>query len=203
MSGLYYYVNGGVKETTQGGFYFFMDKVANKCVANESQVAGLTYKSTEQLADLELYRTAIRNDATTTAIAIEKSMRYKFKINAVDIEKEINLTNNPGLAELLGWTLSNRGGTHNKLPIDVENDVIIGIIIYVLLAVEGARGYNIECTQISETGGEDIITIRKIVSASGKLDGFISGALYRFRAQAVLSNTEVSEFTGYVVLRIN
>jgi len=203
MIGFYYSVNGGVVPTAHGEFYMQMYKTAKKCVENEGQVPGLTYKGAEQLTDCDLYRDAIADGATTTASAIEKSMRYKHKINAVDIEKEINKTNNPGLADLLGFVLSNQGKNQNKLPIEVENDVIIGIILYVLLAVEGAHGYNIECTQIGENGKDDIITLRKIVSASGKLDGFISGAKYRFRAQAVYSNTTVSEFTGYVELRIN
>ena len=75
--------------------------------------------------------------------------------------------------------------------------------MYILLAVDGAHGYNIECTQVNETGGEDIVTVKKVVSASGSLDGFVSGAKYKFRAQAVLSNTEFSEFTASVELRIN
>ena len=56
---------------------------------------------------------------------------------------------------------------------------------------------------VSETGGDDMITVRKIVSASGSLDGFVSGAKYRFRAQGVLGNNIFSEFTGYFELRIN
>jgi len=203
MIGFYYSVNGGVVPTAHGEFYMQMYKTAKKCVENEGQVPGLTYKGAEQLTDCDLYRDAIADGATTTASAIEKSMRYKHKINAVDIEKEINKTNNPGLADLLGFILSNKGGNQNKLPIEVENDVIIGIILYVLLAIQGAHGYNIECTQIGENGKDDIITLRNTTYASGKLDGFISGAKYRFRAQAVLGNALFSEFTGYVELRIN
>jgi len=203
MTGSYYYVNGGIIQKSHGDFFFFLDNVADKCASNESMVTGLTYKSVEQKEDLELFRKAKSNKSTTLLEQIEQRMRYKFKINAVDIEKEINLTNNPGLAELMGWTLANYGGSQNKAPIEVINDVVIGTVLYNLLAVDKAHGYNIECTQINETGGEDIITIRKIVSASGSLDGFVSGAKYRFRAQAVLGNDIFSEFTGYVELRIN
>ena len=203
MNEYFYYVNGGIVFKAHGELFFFLDNVADKCAENEAMVEDLTYKSVEQKADLELFRKAKSDKATTLLEQIIARMRYKYKINAVDIEKKINLTNNPGLAALLGWTLANYGGTHNKVPIEVINDVAIGTVLYVLLAVEGAHGYNIECTQISETGEADIVTIRKVVYASGKLDGFISGAKYRFRAQAVLSNTEVSEFTPTVELRIN
>ena len=203
MLSFFYSVNGGVVPTAHGEFYMYMYKIAKKCVENEGEVLGLTYKGAEQLTDCDLFRDAVADGATSTAKAIEKSMRYKHKINAVDVEKEMNKTNNPGLAELLGFVQSNRGGSQNKAPIDVENDVIIGIILYVLLAIEGAHGYNMECTLIGENGKDDIITVRNIVSAGGKLDGFISGAKYRFRAQAVYSNTTVSDFTGYVELRIN
>ena len=203
MTGYYYYVNGGIVLKSHGDIFFFLDNVADKCALNESMVAGLSYKSVEQKADLELFRQAKSNKSTTLLEQIIQRMRYKFKINAVDIEKEINLTNNPGLAELLGWTWANYGGSHNKLPIEMINDIAIGSVLYTLLAIAGAHGYNIECTQISETGGDDIITVRKIVTASGSLDGFVSGAKYRFRAQGVLGNNIFSEFTGYVELRIN
>ena len=203
MNIIYYSVNGSVVATAHGDFYMSMYRTAKKCEANEGQVLGLTYKSAEQLIDLDLFRDAVTDGATTTAKAIVKSIRYKHKINAVDIEKEMNKTNNPGLAELLGFVVSNRGGSQNKASIEVENDVIIGIILYALLAVEGAHGYNMECTQMGENGKDDIIIVRKIVTSRGKLDGFISGAKYRFRAQAVYTNTDVSEFTGYVELRIN
>ena len=118
--------------------------MADKCALNESMVTGLSYKSVEQKADLELFRTAKRNKSTTLLEQIIQRMRYKFKINAVDIEKEINLTNNPSLAELLGWTLANYGGSHNKLPIEMINDIAIGSVLYALLAIAGAHGYNIQ-----------------------------------------------------------
>jgi len=203
MLEFFYKVKGGIQIKAHGDFYFFMDNVADRCIKNEGQVLGLTYKGADQKADLELYRQAKSDGATATLEIIDKNMRYKYKVNAGDIEKEINKTGNPELAALLGWTLANYGGSHNKVPIAVSNDVIIGLILYVLLAVEGAHSYNIECTQIGENGKDDIITLRNTTFASGTLDGFISGAKYRFRAQGVLGNALFSEFTGYVELRIN
>ncbi len=203
MAGLFYYVNGGIKVNGHGQLFFYLDQVADKCALHEALVTGLSFKSAEQKADLELFRKAMSARATATIELLDKRMRYKYKINAVDVEKEINATNNPGLADLLGWVLSNYGGGQNKLPIDVINDVIIGDVLYVLLAVNGAHSYNIECTLISETGDADIVTIRNVIASHGNMTGFVSGAKYRYRSQAVLGNNLFAEFTPAVELRIN
>jgi len=200
---IFEHVNLGIKADTQGELFFFIDEIADKAIINEILTNTLTYKGIDYKNELTLYRKAKSSKNTKTVKAIDDKMRYMYRVNGNDLEKIINDTNNPSLAELFGYTLTSNTKIVNKVPIEVLNDVTIGMILYILLAIEGAHGYIIECTQISETGGEDIITTRKVVSSHGSLDGFISGAKYRFRAQAVYSNNSVSEFTSSVELRIN
>ena len=200
---IFNHINYGIKAESQGDFFFFIDEIADKAIINEVITNTLTYKGVDYKEELTLLRTAKSNHATKTVKAIIEKLSYMYRVNGYDLEKIINATNNPSLAELFGYTLTSTTKTVNKASIEVLNDVNVGVVLYILLAIYGAHGYNIECTLVSETGGEDVVTIRKVVKANGNLDGFISGAKYRFRAQAVLSNTEVSEFTPSVELRIN
>lgn len=200
---LYYYVNEGIPVTTQGDLFFYVDALAQKSLLHESGATYLTYKGADFLAQLTLYRKAKVDKATTTIKIIDKKMRYMHKVNANDFEKEINATDNPGLAELFGYVLTNTNKNVVKVPIEVLNDVTIGIILYIFLAVDGAHSYNLECTLVGENGKDDVVVVRNTTFASGSLDGFISGAKYRFRVQGVLGNAVFSEFTGYVELRIN
>jgi len=199
----YYSVDEGVGESTHGGLYLHLNNTSDKLILNEGLVAHLTYKGSDFKTQLALFTASISDKSSTTTNLIEKKLRYMYKIDAQDIAKEINLTNNPGLAEKLGFKLSSTDRIVHKVEIEVLNDVTPGQIIVILLAVIGAYNYNIECTQIGENGKADIITIRNITNARGILDGFISGAKYSFRAQAVLANNSLVKFTSSVELRIN
>lgn len=200
----YYYVKEGIAATRQGDFIIFVNGTVLKLTSNQALVLGLlTYKAVDFKAKLELYMNALSNKNTALAKEINETIRFMYKVDANDIEREINSTNNPALAELLGFELVSDNKTQNKPEIQVLNGVSIGQIIVILLAVFGAHSYNIECTKISEDGGVDVVTIRNISNATATLDGFESGAKYRFRSQAKLSNDVLVAFTSAVELRMN
>jgi len=177
--------------------------VIYKFTANQALFTDITYTALDFQAQIDLWVKAIITGTTTTAQNIEATIRYMFRVCAGEVEKEVNKTNNPDLAEMMDMEITNSDKTQNKAPIEVLNDVINGDIIVDLLAVNGAYGYILECTQISETGGEDIVTERRITNAHSKLTGFISGAKYSFRAMPVFANNLMGGYTPAVVLRIN
>jgi len=177
--------------------------VIYKFTANQALFTDITYTALDFQAQIDLWVKAIITGTTTTAQNIEATIRYMFRVCAGEVEKEVNKTNNPDLAEMMDMEITNSDKTQNKAPIEVLNDVINCDIIVDLLAVTGAYGYILECTQISETGGEDIITERRITNAHSQLTGFISGAKYSFRAMPVFANNLMGGFTPSVVLRIN
>ena len=199
----YIHVNTGIKVPPESEIFFFIDNAADKIRKNLMLGAFFTYKDTDYATEQALYRTAKINKATKTIKAIDDKMRFMYRINGFDLEKAINDNGNITLAETFGYTITNTSKGQNKVPIEVENGITPGQVLVILLAVFGAHTYNIECTQISETGGVDIVTVRSINFANATLEGFVSGAKYRFRAQAVLNDTTVSEFTAFVELRIN
>ena len=199
----FYYVNRGIVQTRNGDFLMRIHGIIYKFTANQALFTDLTYKALDFQTQIDLWVKAMVAGATTTAQNIEALIRYMFRVCASDVEKDVNKTNNPDLAEMMDMEITNSDKTQNKAPIEVLNDLINGDIIVELLAVEGAYGYILECTQISETGGEDIVSERRITNAHSQLTGFISGAKYSFRAMPVFANNLMGGYTPSVVLRIN
>ena len=199
----FYHINPGIIQTRNGDFLMRIHGVIYKFTANQALFINLTYKALDFQTQIDLWVNAVITGATTTAQNIEALIRYMFRVCTSDVEKEVNKTNNPDLAEMMDMEITNTDKTQNKAPIEVLNDLINGDIIVELLAVNGAYGYILECTKISETGGEDIITERRITNAHTQLTGFISGAKYSFRAMPVFANNLMGGYTPSVVLRIN
>ena len=199
----YYSVDEEVGESTHGSLYLHLNNTSDKLILDEGLVAHLTYKEADFKTQLALFTAAISDISLTTTNLIDKKLRYIYKIDAQDIAKEINLTNNPGLTEKIGFKLSSTDRIIHQVEIEVINDVTPGQIIVILLAVIGAYNYNIECTQIGENDKADIITIRNITNARGILDSFVSGAKYMFRAQPITSRDNDSEQTEYVMLIVS
>jgi len=199
----FYHINPGITQTRNGDFLMRIHGVIYKFTANQALFTDITYTALDFQAQIDLWVKAIITGTTTTAQNIEATIRYMFRVCAGEVEKEVNKTNNPDLAEMMDMEITNSDKTQNKAPIEVLNDVINGDIIVDLLAVTGAYGYILECTQISETGGEDIVTERRITNAHSQLTGFISGAKYSFRAMPVFANNLMGGYTPAVVLRIN
>jgi len=177
--------------------------VIYKFTLNQALFTDMTYTALEFQAQIDLWVNAVITGATTTAQNIEATIRYMFRVCASDVERDVNKTNNPDLAEMMDMEITNTDRVVTKAPIEVLNDVINGDIIVDLLAVTGAYGYILECTQINETGGEDKVTERRITNAHSKLTGFISGAKYSFRAMPIFANNLMGGYTPSVVLRIN
>jgi len=200
----FYYLNEGIPAKTHGDFVLFINELITKFGLNQALVIGLlTYKSVDFKEQLTLYMAAHGIKDTITVGQIDKKIRYMYKVDANDVEREINTTNNPGLAPKLCFVVKNMTRVHHKAEIAVENDVTPGNIIVNLLAVADAYNYILECTQISEDGSPNIITTRTMTNTYAILDGFVSGAKYSFRAQAVLANNTLVKFTNSVVLRVN
>ena len=199
----FYHINPGIIQTRNGDFLMRIHGVIYKFTANQALFINLTYKALDFQTQIDLWVNAVITGATTTAQNIEALIRYMFRVCTSDVEKEVNKTNNPDLAEMMDMEITNTDKPQNKAPIEVLNDLINGDIIVELLAVEGAYGYILECTQISETGGEDIVTERRLTNAHSQLTGFISGAKYSFRAMPVFANNLMGGYTPSVVLRIN
>ena len=174
-----------------------------KFTLNQALFTDMTYTALEFQAQIDLWVNAVITGATTTAQNIEATIRYMFRVCASDVERDVNKTNNPDLAEMMDMEITNTDRVVTKAPIEVLNDVINGDIIVDLLAITGAYGYILECTKINETGGEDIVTERRITNAHSQLTGFISGAKYSFRAMPVFANNLMGGYTPSVVLRIN
>ena len=199
----FYHINPGIIQTRNGDFLMRIHGVIYKFTANQALFIDLTYKALDFQTQIDLWVKAIVAGATTTAQNIEATIRYMFRVCAGEVEKEVNKTNNPDLAEMMDMEITNSDKTQNKPAIQVLNDVINGDIIVDLLAITGAYGYILECTQISETEGEDIVTERRVTNAHTQLTGFISGAKYSFRAMPVFANNLMGGYTPSVVLRIN
>ncbi|MEI6822896.1 MAG: hypothetical protein WCL51_13265 [Bacteroidota bacterium] len=199
----FYYVNRGITQTRNGDFLIRIHGVIYKFTANQALFTDLTYTALEFQTQIDLWVKAILAGATTTAQNIEATIRYMFRVCASDVEREVNKTNNSDLAEMMDMEITNTDRVVTKAPIEVLNDVINGDIIVDLLAVTGAYGYILECTQINETGGEDKVTERRVTNAHSQLTGFISGAKYSFRAMPVFANNLMGGYTPSVVLRIN
>ena len=200
----FYYLNEGIPAKTHGDFVLFINELITKFGLNQALIIGLlTYKSVDFKEQLTLYMAAHGIKDTITVGQIDKKIRYMYKVDANDVEREINTTNNPGLAPKLCFVVKNMTRVHHKAEIAVENDVTPGNIIVNLLAVADAYNYILECTQISEDGSPNIITTRTMTNTYAILDGFVSGAKYSFRAQAVLANNTLVKFTNSVVLRVN
>ena len=199
----FYYVNRGITQTRNGDFLIRIHGVIYKFTANQALFTDLTYKALDFQTQIDLWVKAIITGATTTAQNIEATIRYMFRVCAGEVEKEVNKTNNPDLAEMMDMEITNSDKTQNKAAIEVLNDILNGDIIVDLLAITGAYGYILECTQISETEGEDIVTERRVTNAHTQLTGFISGAKYSFRAMPVFANNLMGGYTPSVVLRIN
>ena len=199
----FYYVNRGIIETRNGDFLMRILGIIYKFTLNQALFLDLTYKALDFQTQIDLWVKAIVTGATTTAQNIEATIRYMFRVCASDVEREVNKTNNTDLAEMMDMEITNTDRVVSKAPIEVLNDIINGDIIVDLLAVNGAYGYILECTQISETGGENIVTERRVTNAHSQLTGFISGAKYSFRAMPVFANNLMGGYTPSVVLRIN
>ena len=200
----YYHIKDGIPSRTHGDLVLFINELIVKFGLNQALVIGLlTYKAVDFKEQLTLYMAAHGIKDTTTATQIEIKIRYMYKVDANDVEREINTTNNPGLAAKLCFVVKNMTRIYHKAEIAVENDVTPGNIIVTLLAVEDAYNYILECTQISEDGSPNIITTRTMTNVYAVLDGFVSGAKYSFRAQAVLANNTLVKFTNSVILRVN
>ena len=199
----FYHINPGIIQTRNGDFLMRIHGVIYKFTANQALFIDLTYKALDFQTQIDLWVKAIVAGATTTAQNIEATIRYMFRVCAGEVEREVNKTNNPDLAEMMDMEITNSDKTQNKPAIQVLNDVINGDIIVDLLAITGAYGYILECTQISETEGEDIVTERRVTNAHTQLTGFISGAKYSFRAMPVFANNLMGGYTPSVVLRIN
>ena len=199
----FYHINPGIIQTRNGDFLMRIHGVIYKFTANQALFIDLTYKALDFQTQIDLWVKAIVAGATTTAQNIEATIRYMFRVCTSDVEREVNKTNNTDLAEMMDMEITNTDRVVSKAPIEVLNDIINGDIIVDLLAVNGAYGYILECTQISETGGENIVTERRVTNAHSQLTGFISGAKYSFRAMPVFANNLMGGYTPSVVLRIN
>jgi len=200
----YYHLNDGIATRTNGDFVLFINELITKFGLNQGLVIGLlTYKSVDFKEQLAPYIAAHGIKDSTTATQIEIKICYMYKVDANDVEREINTTNNPGLAPKLCFVVKNMTRVHHKVEIAVENDVTPGNIIVNLLSVADAYNYILECTQLSEVGSPNIITTSTMTNTYAILDGFVSGAKYSFRVQAVLANNTLVKFTNSVELRIN
>ena len=199
----FYHINPGIIQTRNGDFLMRIHGVIYKFTANQALFIDLTYKALDFQTQIDLWVKAIVAGATTTAQNIEATIRYMFRVCTSDVEREVNKTNNTDLAEMMDMEITNSDKTQNKPEIEVLNDILNGDIIVDLLAISGAYGYILECTQISETEGENIITERRVTNAHTQLTGFISGAKYSFRAMPVFANNLMGGYTPSVVLRIN
>ena len=199
----FYHINPGIIQTRNGDFLMRIHGVIYKFTANQALFIDLTYKALDFQTQIDLWVKAIITGATTTAQNIEATIRYMFRVCTSDVEREVNKTNNTDLAEMMDMEITNSDKTQNKPEIEVLNDILNGDIIVDILAISGAYGYILECTQISETEGEDKVTERRITNAHSQLTGFISGAKYSFRAMPVFANNLMGGFTPSVVLRIN
>ena len=202
--GKYFHVNGGILGNNRGEFNATVANVIAQMLLNEGQVTGtLTYKSVDMKSTNDKYFAAIGSRNFSVAKSEKANLRYMHKVIANDVEREINTFNKPELAGLLGFRLKQPPKSQNKPPITVVNDVTPGNIIVDLLKVEGAHEYFIECTLISETGGPNVITTIRTTNCHSYFDGFVVGAKYSFRAQAVLANNTLVNWTPSVILRIN
>ena len=199
----FYHINPGITQTRNGDFLMRIHGVIYKFTANQALFIDLTYKALDFQTQIDLWVKAVIQGATTTAQNIEATIRYMFRVCTSDVEREVNKTNNTDLAEMMDMEITNTDRVVSKAPIEVLNDIINGDIIVDLLAVNGAYGYILECTQISETGGENIVTERRVTNAHSQLTGFISGAKYSFRAMPIFANNLMGGYTPSVVLRIN
>ena len=199
----FYHINPGITQTRNGDFLMRILSIIYKFTLNQALFTDLTYKALDFQTQIDLWVKAILAGATTTAQNIEALIRYMFRVCTSDVEREVNKTNNSDLAEMMDMEITNSDKTQNKAQIDVLNDILNGDIIVDLLAVTGAYGYILECTQINETGGEDKVTERRVTNAHSQLTGFISGAKYSFRAMPVFANNLMGGYTPAVVLRIN
>ena len=199
----FYHINPGITQTRNGDFLMRIHGVIYKFTTNQALFIDLNYKALDFQTQIDLWVKAVIQGATTTAQNIEATIRYMFRVCTSDVEREVNKTNNTDLAEMMDMEITNSDKTQNKPEIEVLNDILNGDIIVDLLAISGAYGYILECTQISETEGENIITERRVTNAHTQLTGFISGAKYSFRAMPVFANNLMGGFTPSVVLRIN
>ena len=201
--GKFYHLNDGIPERNHGDFIIRINGLIIKLTLSQAIILILTYKAVDFRSQLSAYMDAVSTKKTTLAKNINEKIRYMFKVIVNDVERQINESGDLSLAELMDMTFTNTDKPQQKAEIEVVNDITLGQVLVILLAVFGAHSYNIECTRISETGGVDVVTIRNITNAFGMLDGFESGAKYRFRAQAVLANDTLVAFTAAVELRIN
>ena len=198
-----------IHETHLSDFYMRYGVICFQTAANESLVSYLTNKSPALILMRSSLHDAIiaemLGDTTQNAIIkrIVIQMRLAFKQNVRDIEKETNILGDPTLPGKFAVEINTGRGPIEIPDMYAENTNIIGEFFIRTKFYPKVRYYIIECTQLAEDGSTVLITEKQMMYASGKLDGFVSGAKYLLRAKAVFGNTPNSAYTEYFEIRAN
>jgi hypothetical protein len=187
-------------------FNLLMCRYGAKLEANGSLIAGLTNSGVNVLAINQKMHDAMvaaLDDHTQSAVAhgFEKQLRAFYKQNARDTEKQAIINDDPTLPAKVGHELF-----ADRPPIVIpdiffKNTNIIGTMDYRIKANTLAYDYNFEITQLNEDDSVLLVTERKMTNASGKMDGFVSGAKYMIRCQPIFANNVEGEWTEYFEIR--
>lgn len=193
----------------QHDVYMFQSNQNVKLTAHGLLCPKLTYSGLIMAGKTTLFYNALMGamnhvpGQSRLAAQICDDIRGCFKINSRDAEQVTNETGDITIPDLLGFTILGPKTPIYIPDLAVDNTSILGNLHFRVKAVDLRLVYAIECTQLAEDDSIILITERILSNAMGDLDGFVSGAKYMFRAQAIFSGNRRSAFTDYVIIRVS
>ncbi len=146
-----------------------------------------------------------KNGSKPAKILFKKAMKDLqdgYYNNGVYYETVANDTDNAELFALLGYESYKTVVRKVKASIHVENTSILGVLFFILRAFRGIKCYNIEGTIIDGDVMGTPVMFPILTKSTGTVAGFVSGAKYLIRAQAVFAGGRLGEWTDYFTIRV-
>ena len=150
-------------------------------------------------ADFELKKNG--NHPATKRINKNKEIAFnQYFINGSYIEDVANTLDMPDLIEEAGYKNAKDVEPINKLPIEVRNTLISGVLKVILLRPDKAKYHHIEVTI---KGTNTILFTKTKYKSTSKVDGFTPGVVYLIRACGVDCDDVEMAWTDYFEIRAN
>ena len=146
-----------------------------------------------------------KNGSKPAKILFKKAMKDLqdgYYNNGVYYETVANDTDNEELFALLGYEPYQIGVKKGRASIHVENTSILGVLFFILKTFRGVRCFNIEGTIIDGDVMGEPKMFPILTKSTGTVAGFVSGAKYLIRAQAVFAGGRLGEWTDYFTIRV-
>ena len=122
--------------------------------------------------------------------------------NGSYFEQVANDTDNSQLFSLLGYRSYKTRESIDKAPITVFNTNILGVLLFILKAFKKVKCYNVEGTILTDGVMGTPVVFPSMPKSKANVEGFVSGALYLVRTQAIFTNGNKGDWTPYFKIRV-